>query len=119
MQHLRDLIPLKEIRFVLLDMDGTLLDKYFDDYFWEHLLPEKFAEKKNISFGKAKDVLLSRYKLHEGTLNWTDIDFWSREVDIDIPALKEQIHHLIEVQSLSKNSAPTVQNCDTVEHQIL
>lgn len=97
MQHLRDLIPLKEIRFVLLDMDGTLLDKYFDDYFWEHLLPEKYAEKKNISFGKAKDVLLSRYKLHEGTLNWTDIDFWSREVDIDIPALKEQIHHLIEV----------------------
>jgi len=96
-RHLRDIIPLKEIRFVLLDMDGTLLDKYFDDYFWEHLLPEKYAEKKNISLGKAKDVLLSRYKLQEGTLNWTDIDFWSREVEIDIPALKEQIHHLIEV----------------------
>jgi putative hydrolase of the HAD superfamily len=35
--------------------------------------------------------------MHEGTLNWTDIDFWSREVDIDIPALKEQMKHLIEV----------------------
>jgi putative hydrolase of the HAD superfamily len=96
-QHLQDLIPLKEIRYVLLDMDGTLLDKYFDDYFWEHLLPEKYAEKKNISFGKAKETLLNKYRIHEGTLNWTDIDFWSREVDIDIPALKEQIHHLIEV----------------------
>jgi HAD superfamily hydrolase (TIGR01509 family) len=41
--------------------------------------------------------LLLKYKAHEGTLNWTDIDFWSREVDIDIPALKEQIKHLIEV----------------------
>jgi HAD superfamily hydrolase (TIGR01509 family) len=94
---LRSKIPMNEIRYVLLDMDGTLLDKYFDDYFWEHLLPEKFAEKKNISFGKAKEELLKKYKAHEGTLNWTDIDFWSREVEIDIPALKEQIKHLIEV----------------------
>jgi putative hydrolase of the HAD superfamily len=94
---LQERIPLKEIRYVLLDMDGTLLDKYFDDYFWEHLLPEKYAEKKKISFGRAKDELMGKYKMHEGTLNWTDIDFWSQEVDIDIPALKEQIRHLIEV----------------------
>ncbi len=86
-----------EIRYVLLDMDGTLLDKYFDDYFWEHLVPEKYAEKFGITFGKAKDELMSKYKRHEGTLNWTDIDFWSRELDLDIPALKEQIKHLIEV----------------------
>ncbi|WP_333656266.1 HAD-IA family hydrolase [Dissulfurispira sp.] len=91
------MIPLKEIKFVLLDMDGTLLDKYFDDYFWEHLVPEKYAEKHKITFGKAKEELLSKYKAHEGTLNWTDIDFWSRELDLDIPALKEQIKHLIEV----------------------
>jgi putative hydrolase of the HAD superfamily len=90
-------IPLRDIRYVLLDMDGTLLDKYFDDYFWEHLLPEKLAEKKNVTFGRAKEELLAKYKTHEGTLNWTDIDFWSKEVDIDIPALKEQIRHLIEV----------------------
>ena len=32
------MIPLKDIKYVLLDMDGTLLDKYFDDYFWEHLV---------------------------------------------------------------------------------
>jgi putative hydrolase of the HAD superfamily len=91
------LVPLNDIKYVLLDMDGTLLDKYFDDYFWEHLLPERYAEKENITFGRAKEELLLRYKAHEGTLNWTDIDFWSREVDIDIPALKEQIKHLIEV----------------------
>ena len=91
------LIPLDKIKYVLLDMDGTLLDKYFDDYFWEHLLPERYAAEKNITFGRAKEELLLKYKAHEGTLNWTDIDFWSREVDIDIPALKEQIKHLIEV----------------------
>jgi putative hydrolase of the HAD superfamily len=90
-------VPLREIRCVLLDMDGTLLDKYFDDYFWEHLVPEKFSEKHGITFGKAREELFSLYKAHEGTLNWTDIDFWSQELDIDIPALKEQIKHLIEV----------------------
>src|SRR4030042_2240652 len=90
-------VPLKEIKFVLLDMDGTLLDKYFDDYFWEHLVPEKYSEKHNISFGKAKEKLTGKYRTHEGTLNWTDLDFWSKELDLDIPALKEQIKHFIEV----------------------
>lgn len=86
-----------EIKFVLLDMDGTLLDKYFDDYFWGHLVPEKYADKHGLTFGKAKDELMKKYKFHEGTLNWTDIDFWSDELNLDIPALKEQIRHLIEV----------------------
>jgi putative hydrolase of the HAD superfamily len=85
------------IKHVLLDMDGTLLDKYFDDYFWEHLVPEKYAEKHCMTFGRAKEELLKKYKHHEGTLNWTDIDFWSNDLNLDIPALKEQIRHLIEV----------------------
>jgi len=91
------LISFKEIEHVLLDMDGTLLDRYFDDYFWEHLVPERYAEKHKITFGKAREELFRRYKAHEGTLNWTDIDFWSKELDLDILALKEQIRHLIEV----------------------
>jgi putative hydrolase of the HAD superfamily len=90
-------IPLKDIKFVLLDMDGTLLDLYFDDYFWGHLVPEKYAEKHNITFGAAKELLYKKYKSQEKTLNWTDIDYWSRELNLDIPALKEQIRHLIEV----------------------
>jgi 5'-nucleotidase len=91
------MIPLKDIKYVLLDMDGTLLDLYFDDYFWEHLVPEKYAEKHKLSFGRASEELLSKYRSHEGTLNWTDIDFWSKELKLDIPALKEQIRHLIEI----------------------
>ncbi len=92
-----------EVQYVLLDMDGTLLDKYFDDYFWGHLVPEKYAEKHKITFGKARDELYKKYKAHEGTLNWTDIDFWSDELTLDIPALKEQMRHLIEVHPHVEN----------------
>ena len=84
-------------------MDGTLLDKYFDDYFWEHLVPEKYAEIHNITFGRAKEELMKKYKVHEGTLNWTDLDFWSNQLNIDIPAMKEQIKHLIEVHPHVEN----------------
>ena len=84
-------------------MDGTLLDKYFDDYFWEHLVPEKYAEIHNISFGRSKEELMKKYKVHEGSLNWTDLDFWSDQLNLDIPAMKEQIKHLIEVHPHVEN----------------
>ena len=90
-------VPLGDIDYVLLDLDGTLLDKYFDDYFWGHLVPERYAEKKDMSFGRAQEELYSIYRSHERTLKWTDLDFWSKEFDLDIPALKEQLRHLIDV----------------------
>ena len=92
-----------DVEYVLLDMDGTLLDKYFDDYFWEHLVPERYAEIHDITFGRAKEELMKKYKVHEGTLNWTDLDFWSNQLKIDIPAMKEQIKHLIEVHPHVEN----------------
>jgi putative hydrolase of the HAD superfamily len=97
LREIKEALHSDAVTHVLLDMDGTLLDKYFDDYFWEHLVPEKYAEKHRISFGKAKEELLRKYKSHEETLNWTDIGFWSAELGLDILALKEQIRHLIEV----------------------
>jgi HAD superfamily hydrolase (TIGR01509 family) len=87
----------QEIIWVLLDMDGTLLDKHFDDYFWESLVPQEYARRRGIPLAQARDQVFARYQREEGTLNWTDIDFWSRELDLDIPALKEGIRHLIEV----------------------
>ena len=82
---------------ILLDMDGTLLDKHFDDYFWEHYIPEIFAEKNHLTLLEARKELLARYKSIEGTLAWTDLDYWSEKLDLDIPALKIKINHLIQV----------------------
>ncbi len=82
---------------VMLDMDGTLLDKHFDDYFWEEHVPEVYAQKNNLNFFDAYDELMGKYKSREGTLEWTDIHFWSQKLDLDIALMKEKMNHLIQV----------------------
>lgn len=89
------MIPFNEIKTVLLDMDGTILDKYYDDYFWEVYVPQKYAEKEGLSFEEAQRILFSMYKAEEGSLNWTDIEFWSRKTGLDILKLKKEVAHLI------------------------
>ncbi|CAD7771972.1 GMP/IMP nucleotidase YrfG [Candidatus Methanoperedenaceae archaeon GB50] len=78
-----------DIEWVLLDLDGTLLDKYFDDYFWETLVPEKYAQKYGLSFQEAKEKVVALYQREEGTLNWTDLDFWSKKLALDPSCLKK------------------------------
>jgi len=85
------------IDIVMLDMDGTLLDKHFDDYFWEEHVPEVYAQKNHLNFWDAYDVLMAKYKSREKTLEWTDIDFWSKELGLDLANMKEKMNHLIQV----------------------
>ncbi len=87
----------RKIDTVLLDMDGTLLDKHFDDYFWEEYVPEIYAAKNKISIFTAEEELLARYKAKERTLDWTDLDFWSKELDLDIAGLKKKVNYLIKI----------------------
>lgn len=91
------LLPWNKIDTVLLDMDGTLLDLHFDNYFWLEYVPAVYAETNGMTLQKAEKELLKRYKREEGTLNWTDLDFWSDELRLDIPTLKAEIDHLIRV----------------------
>lgn len=86
-----------DIDTVLLDMDGTLLDKYFDDFFWEKFVPLTFAEKKGIAIAEAEAKLLAKYRSVESTLQWSDLNFWSDQLDLDIFELKCRIDHLINV----------------------
>lgn len=92
------LIDWTQVETVLLDMDGTLLDLYFDDYFWLEHVPRKYAEKHGLQADDVRGVLLDRYRRFEGTLDWYCLDFWSRELGLDIVSLKEEVDHLIAVQ---------------------
>jgi len=40
---------------------------------------------------------MPRFRAAEGTLAWYSLDHWSRELDMDIPALKREVEHLIQV----------------------
>jgi len=82
---------------VLLDMDGTLLDKHFDDYFWEVYVPEHYSLLHDISVEEAREQLLARYREVENTLDWTDLSYWSHELGLDIPELKMRVNHMIGV----------------------
>jgi Predicted hydrolase (HAD superfamily) len=85
------------IETVLLDMDGTLLDKHFDDYFWEQYVPEQYSLLHNIPVEAAKKQLLARYRQTQHTLEWSDVHYWSCALGLNLLDLKLQIKHLIGV----------------------
>ncbi|MFQ5597962.1 MAG: GMP/IMP nucleotidase [Nitrospiria bacterium] len=91
------MIPWTDIDFALLDMDGTLLDRYFDDFFWEEHVPEHYAKEERISYEEARDRLLAAYKSQEKSLNWTDVDYWSNRLGLDIVKMKEEIRDQVRI----------------------
>lgn len=76
---------------VLLDMDGTLLDQRFDSYFWQELVPERYAEKNGLTLEQAHAVLGPMFARKQGTLDWYCTDFWTRELALDIAAMKREV----------------------------
>ena len=94
-------IPLdwKNINSVFLDMDGTLLDLHFDNHFWLDYIPQKYAEKEQISLQQADAVLAQMYKDKAGTLDWYSLDYWEQALELDIVALKQNTTHKIAVRT--------------------
>lgn len=86
-----------QIRSVFLDMDGTLLDLHFDNHFWQAHVPQRYAERHGLSQADAEAMLLPRYQRVAGTMNWYCVDYWTRELQLDIARLKEEVSHLIAI----------------------
>lgn len=87
----------QKIDTVLLDMDGTLLDLYFDNYFWREHVPQRYAEKHDLSVDDAKSTLFPLFRNKEGTMDWYCVDYWSNALQLDIAMLKQEVDHLIAV----------------------
>jgi 5'-nucleotidase len=75
---------------VLLDMDGTLLDLKFDNFFWQELIPSRYAALKGLAHAEAVATLEPRFAAARGTLEWYCLDHWSRELGLDVAALKRE-----------------------------
>lgn len=76
---------------VLLDMDGTLLDLRFDNYFWLDLVPERYAAKHGLTLQQAREAIRPLFAETHGTLDWYCTDFWTRQLELDIAAMKQEV----------------------------
>lgn len=88
----------KQIDTVLLDMDGTLLDLHYDNQFWQHHVPLRYAQKHNIPIEQAKTLLNKEYQQVSGSIQWYCLDYWQQKLDLPIAALKREIKHLIRMR---------------------
>jgi putative hydrolase of the HAD superfamily len=85
----------EDIDTLLLDMDGTVLDLAFDNYFWLELLPQHLAQERGISVEVARRQMRSHTQRVLGTLQWYCIDHWSDLLALDVGAIKHDVRHLI------------------------
>lgn len=92
------MIDWNNVDTVLFDMDGTLLDLYYDNYFWHEYLPVQWGARRGLDPEQAKLQLFPRLIERKGTLSWYCLDYWSAELEIDIMALKADIEHLIRMR---------------------
>ncbi len=75
---------------VLLDMDGTLLDLRFDNWFWQELIPRRYAAANGLSQAQTHGLLAPKFGEVKGTLQWYCIEYWSRELGLDIGSIKRE-----------------------------
>ena len=85
------IINLHNIETVLLDMDGTLLDLHFDNYFWQTYLYKAYSEKHQKSLEESRALLEPEFSSRQGTLDWYCVEFWSDKLELDIMQLKSEV----------------------------
>lgn len=88
-----------QIQTVFLDMDGTLLDLHFDNYFWQEHLPVRLAEQRGATPEEIHAYLKGRYTEMEGTLDWYCLDYWQNHLETDLVALKHEIADRIQIRA--------------------
>jgi 5'-nucleotidase len=92
------MINWSSIETVLLDMDGTLLDLHFDNYFWQEYLPLRYAQLKQLDPEDCKLEIQHKTNSIRGTLEWYSTDYWSDILDIDVVELKHEVSHKVSMR---------------------
>ena len=90
------LIDWREIDTLFLDIDGTLLDRHFDDVLWEQLLPLRYSEINGFDADSARKALLAHIRELAHTLEYYQIDYWTEYTGVDLLALHHEVSHLVE-----------------------
>ncbi len=80
---------------ILLDMDGTILDLAFDNYFWRELVPRCLARKRNADPAEVSTELFAHFARMQGSLEWYCLDYWTDALSLDLRALKSASSHRV------------------------
>lgn len=106
----------KNIDTVLLDMDGTLLDLHFDNYFWFTHVPIRYAEKNNITQSQALTHIKQQVDLVAGKIQWYCLDYWAKTLALPIVELKKEIQEKI---SLRPDTLPFLDALKSANKQVI
>jgi 5'-nucleotidase len=85
----------QEFETILLDMDGTILDLAFDNYFWRELVPRCLARARGAPEAEIRAELFAHYAGKQGSLDWYCIDYWTKALDLDLRSLKSASSHRV------------------------
>src|SRR5690606_29955005 len=66
-------------------------DLHFDNHFWLEYVPQCYAKHHQLSPEDTQRGLSKKYADVYGRLNWYCVDYWTRELELDIAALKQQV----------------------------
>ena len=98
------------LKIVSLDVVGTLVDFYYEDYVWKEAIPQLYARKRGISFEKARDYVLRGYdRIGNNDIRWYLPEYWFEHFNLDedpIEVFRSHIHKVKffpEVPSVLKN----------------
>ena len=109
-------IDWQSIHTVFLDLDGTLLDLHFDNHFWLEHMPKRYADKNNIPYKEASDILMQHSESTQGSLNWYCLDHWTSTLELDVVALKHEVADKIAIR---KNVIQFLNHLRTLEKRIV
>ena len=93
---------------ILLDMDGTLLDLAFDNYFWRELVPRCLARRLGSGPQRTTEELFDHFERKQGSLDWYCIDYWSDELGLDLRSLKIACSHRVRFLPGARNFLVTL-----------
>ena len=94
------------IKVLSLDLQGTLSDAKFSDYFWLEFLPKKYSDKFDVSIDDAKKILKSKFKGYDVyDIKYYDDKYWSDYLGFDTslaldlfsvrPKINDELYSLI------------------------
>lgn len=106
----------QHIDTVILDLDGTLIDLYFDHHFWKNIVPQAYADKFHLHLEESRRALKQRYDELEHSKAWYCLDFWAEELNLPLRDLYEAQGPSLVVRA---DVAPFLQAVNKMNKQVM